>query len=689
MKERFKSPIEFASSLISASGMFISLLATVVVVYNIYGGIESLPSTHRITISALLFITLFTLTSINKRLGLLVCVFLLPLLPTLTIQILNFTGYGRILHQESSGLDLISGFVCGCIINQCVVSRGKCSKSLLPWPASLLIIFITLSTAIAVLRNLSQTSSPINFYGFLYSLSQFRTLDWHDDFRPLFDWVAYGVAIAAFGNSLPILRSSVKRNHLVFKPLMFSLLISATVGLIQNRLGFGLTHSQLQFRSKSMSTGYDITGFTAIGFQPDIHSYAGVLMIGTCGLLGYWYYSKNKIFTHLIPIVLMPLAFLAMLASKSKSSVVLTIIFLFFAFCIWYFRKSPYLKRTLIGTCIGFFCVCASFYFFQNTWTQIFTALANRLGFTDLYALNFSMAFRPEIFIAAFRMFAEFPLMGLGQGDFYRLSAIPNFSHSPFLTVTLNGENSHNYFIQVLTENGIVGFVLFCLFIFYPINKIKNKTLIIPAFIGLCSILLGNLYSHSLLVRENLLLCSFFIALIYAWLEPVNQTTTEQIAQRNKLPGLFLLIALCSVCYFAVKETRRSFSKFPFTEDYQCFRERPLTQDGWTSGLYKVRIEPGASGTTFSIKATQPNPNLTVAAEIVHPTLGVISATETNFKTNAKNLIMINMPAGQYATDDRYEVVLKIERCYIPKNWGISNDPRKLGIQIDAIKMIQ
>ena len=691
MNVRFKSFADVARPLLSWAGLCICLMTLLVVIYNVYSSVSTLAPAYRITISALLFIIAFTVTTFNKKLGLVACIFLLPLLPTLTFQILSYTGYGRILHQESSGLDLISGFVCGCIINQYIISRKSSTSPLLPWPAGLLLIFITISTCVAIFRNLSQTESPINFYGFLYSLSQYKTLDWHDDFRPLFDWIAYGMAMAAFAYALPVLRSSTNRNDIVFKPLIFSLLIASAVGLIQNRLGIGLTPSQLQFRSARMSSGYDFTGFTSVGFQPDIHSYAGVLMIGAIGLLGYWYYSNNKTLRYLIPLVIMPLSLLAMLASKSKSSVALTVLFLIISLCIWCYRRSPNLKKILIVIGVSICGICASFYFFQNTWIHIFTALAHRLGFADLYAMNFSMAFRPEIFIAAFRMFAEFPLMGLGQGDFYRLSAIPDFSHSPFLTVTLNGENSHNYFIQVLVENGLIGFGLFCLFIFYPVTGIKNKKLIIPATLGLCSIFLGNLYSHSLLVRENLLLCAFFLALMYAWLDTDDQTATSaaRYAGPNKLLSVIIMLTLCSISYFAYKETRKSFRIFPFTMDYQCFKEKPLTLDGWTSGLFKINLDRAVSGISISIQATQPNPNLIVESQIVHPQLGMILSQETQLSAENKDGIVLKMPDGLQTKDDQYQVILKLQHCYIPKNWGISNDPRRLGIQIDSIKMIR
>ena len=150
-------------------------------------------------------------------------------------------------------------------------------------------------------------------------------------------------------------------------------------------------------------------------------------------------------------------------------------------------------------------------------WHEGLSHLAIQLGLPDLLSLNLKLSYRPEVYRAALYMLLLFPFAGLGQAEFYRQSANPELSRSFFLSVEQNGENAHNYFLQVLVENGLLGFCVLGLLITYPIIKSDDKKHLFPALFALLAIACGNLFSHSLLVRENLLIAACFIALLYAW----------------------------------------------------------------------------------------------------------------------------------------------------------------------------
>ena len=679
---------------LSLVGVLISALTLVVVLFNMFVNMKGLPSPYRMTISVLLFALAFMVTTFNKNLGLRVCLFLLPLLPNLTFQILSYTGYGRILHQDTSGFDLLSGFICGALMNHFFVSRTQPRVAIMPWPAGLLLLIVTLSVVLAISRNLAQSSALPHFSALLYSLTHIRSLGWHDDYRPLFDWVAYGLALGFFAMLQPILKDTTERNRLVFAPLIAGVLIAAIVGLMQNRYGIGLTPSQLHFRSAHMSYGQDPFGFSAVGFQPDIHAFAGHLMLGAVGMLGYWYSCKDQLTRYLIPLLVMPLSFIAMLASKSKSSVALTLLFLIILILLWLFRRSAHLLKV-----VGFFLAMIvllflSFYVFQDAWENILTLLARRLGFADLYAMNFSMAFRPEIYLSAFRMLAEVPLMGLGQGDFYRLSAIPSFSQSPFLTETLNGENAHNYFIQVLAENGLIGFSVFTVFVFYPLIKIKNKKLLIPALIALGSVFLGNLYAHSLLVRENLFICSALMALMYAWTYstqalPAQATQARNMTFGNTTVNFGALTGLILIVFFlAIKEVRQSFNQPPFTFDYQCYKTTELSQDKWTSGRFLTTLPAETQGVRIELQSLQPDSarrSLELQLMILGEDNEILADRRYAFKADNIQPMEILLPAHASSDKKSKQIMLVVDRCFVPKSFGMNGDQRRLGVKIKSI----
>lgn len=690
-----KACATWGKNFLSFMGLLIASLTVVVVFYNMFGNMKGIPSPYRVTISVLLFAFVFIATIFNKNLGLRACLFLLPLLPNLTFQILSYTGYGRILHQDTSGFDLLSGFICGALVNHVFVSRKKTPLVTMPWPAGLLLLIVTISVVLAIARNLAQTSALPNFSALLYSLTHIRSIGWHDDYRPLFDWVAYGLALGFFSVLLPVLKDSDERNSLVFKPLIAGVLVAAVVGLIQNRFGIGLTPSQLQFRSTNMSYGYDVFGFSSVGFQPDIHAFAGYLMVGAVGMLGYLYSCKDTFTRYLIPLMVIPLSFMAMLASKSKSSVALTVLFLIVLSLLWLFRRSTHLLKVVVFFLAMTSLLFLSFYVFQNAWENVLTLLARRLGFVDLYAMNFSMAFRPEIYLAAFRMLAEVPLMGLGQGNFYRLSAIPSFSQSPFLTEILNGENAHNYFIQVLAENGVIGFFIFVVFVFYPVVKIKNKKQLIPALVALGSLFLGNLYAHSLLVRENLFICSGLLALMYAWALsdqalPAHSAKghgitiiTPPAVTAWALSGVVLVVSL-----LAAKEVRQSFGQPPFTFDYQCHKTTELSQDNWTTGRYLATLPADTQGVRIELQSLQPDSarrSLSLQLMLIDGDKKTLASQRYDFKDGNMQAMEILLPATALSDTQLKQVLLVVERCFVPKNFGMGGDPRRLGVRIKSI----
>ena len=133
---------------------------------------------------------------------------------------------------------------------------------------------------------------------------------------------------------------------------------------------------------------------------------------------------------------------------------------------------------------------------------------------------NFNQAFvyRPELFRAAFFMFSDSPLFGVGQGNFFRLSSNLDISHSLYMSQK-GGDNAHNYFLQTLAEVGLIGSSTFILAIVWPFFRIDQFSKIAAPVLVILAIALGNVFSHPLLVRPNLILFSVFLALMYSYVE--------------------------------------------------------------------------------------------------------------------------------------------------------------------------
>jgi O-antigen ligase len=676
------------SAVFQTVGQALALLIPFIIIYNEYATLKTLDPFYRITLPALCFLFALITTSINIKVGIIGSIFALPLIPHLAIQIAGFLGYARVAHFHNPGLALIAGLYCGAIIHHLIHRKKLVSPFALPWQAGLVMIFLTVSVALSIAKNLYQSSSDFHLSTLLYNLMNMRTIDWHDDYRPLVDWIAFGAAFTLLAIFVPALKAMPDRNHVVFKPLIWGLIIAAVVGYWQSKIGIGLTKGQLMFRS-------DVMGYMAIGFQPDNHAFAGHMLLGTIGIIGYLYYTQSKYYRTWMLLLVMPLAWISLFLSKSRSSFAISIIFLGVILLIWLFRHWRYLRKTIFVLGAVLFVTLFSALLFKDASLYSLTVIAQKLGFADLAALNLALVYRPEIFAAAIKIFTMFPLLGIGLGEFYRQASNHELTNSYYLSIEQNGENAHNYFLQILAENGLIGFLLFALMVFYPLWKAKNIKPLIPALIALGAIFASNLYGHSMLVRENLFLATVFIALMYAWLTPDNIKSSSPLYglkfNKNK-SSIVLTAGIVIVLFFTINETIQTFRRFPFSIDTQCFKSKKIQPDGWTSGIVEMPLPAAAIGMNFKVTAMQPaqmKTPLSATLSLSRSGGELISSKPLAFDPRGNNTFGISLPENHVINNaDRYLVTLRLNHCFIPRNLGNTPDGRRLGVKLEEINYL-
>lgn len=679
-----------ATRWISRLGICLCLSAIAVIVLNQYGALSTLNPYYRVNTPALCLAFGFITAAISARVAIMGSVFALPLLPTFAWQFQLYTGYGRIQDVHGAGLDLVAGVVLGCLFNRIFrklknTTVHPLEEFNLPWPAGLAFIVVSLSVAVAIMRNLHQSSATFSLQALVFNLMHLRTLTWHDDYRPLMDWVAYGGAFSLLAVFAPALRRMPDRNDVLFKPLIIGIVIAAMVGWRQSAFGAGLSHSLLNFR-------VDRFGFAALGFQPDLHAFAAHMLLGAIGLVGYAYYKRsNWVWLAMIALV-MPLSWWLLFLSKSKASLALAVLCSISIVTLWLLRKRVKPTRALLGLITLCVAVLISATAAPALWHKGLSQLAAQLGLPDLLSLNLKLSYRPEVYRAALYMFLLFPFAGLGQAEFYRQSANPELSRSFFLSIEQNGENAHNYFLQALVENGLLGFCVLVFFVIYPILKSDDKKNLIPALFALLAIACGNLFSHSLLVRENLLIAASFIALLYAWAPQISNSGGDihQLSSSalNFLKNKYIVgVLICISIGLVIYETIKSRHTFPFNTDVQCFKFRPLDRDDWTSGLYRTDVPVGATGFTIQLATTQPDAEQRPISGSLRILLDERELAQKDFvlrKTGPQQL-NFDLPAGSVATPDDYHVELRLSRCFVPRNFGMNEDSRRLGVRIEAI----
>lgn len=625
----------------------------------------------------------------SRQVALAVFVFLVPLAPTLNNQITVYTGMA-LPSQAMMGFDLVAGYFLAILGKHVLYSvaapnaRGM-GRLRASWPVNLVILMISCSTLMAVMRNAWHSAAPLALAGVGLSLMEVRGIDWFDDLRPLTDWMAYalsGAVIILVGSTIKTLPH---RNNYIFRPILAGLFLSGILAFIQSRTGFGMVNAI----SESL-------GYSAMGFQPDLHAFAGYVLLGALGLWGYFFCCKNKTEKVWIWMVAI-LSWIALLLSYSRATQLFGLAALLLLILIRIFsqKNRQFRMRLLIGLVLLMGITTALILFFQENLLTIipqrnltiFKAIAG-MDWNNFAQINNALSERPVIWLNALRMWHSFPLFGVGQGDFYQLSPLFNFEN---LALLRGGENAHNYFLQTLAETGLVGVITFTLAIVTPFFLVKDWRVLYPAAIALFSLFLGNIYAHSFLVRENLFLASIFVGLMYSYVPQEKLASSPYQALKAWKPQLqwrwIVSTGFLVFMGFGAREIYLSFYRFPFVYGSACFVNQPISDDRWSSGLYEIPVPIGTHGVQLPIRVARPNLQknpLTATLQILDSNKQSVISQSIEWGQNGPYTLKIELPDGIVNQDAGATIALKLSSCYTPRNLGESIDGRRLGILIDS-----
>lgn len=641
--------------------------------------------------SSLCFALIFVVALIfSERIAVRIFIFLTPLLPTLNVQLSVFFGL-TLSSLSMTGFDLVSGFFLAVLLKHIIYSLAlRNTKSLralmAPWPINIVLLLITLSTILAIERNAWSSATQINLSSIFLGIINSRGLGWFEDFRPLADWTSYVMALAVFSLVFNFSKTFSNSLPLIFKPLLAGLFVSGILAIIQSKTGLGFERPP---------TYIDIFGFAPYGFQPDLHSYAGYTLLGAVGLWGYYSTVKSQ-YERLFILLVIALSWYGLLASISKASIFFALLSSVAILFCWF---SKVLKGNfiLVVLKVGLLLLALACLFLVGALNDYLTAphwlirlhqVFSGLRWSNFSEISAAFSNRPGIWLAALQMWIHFPILGVGQGDFYQLSYFFNIANVPDL---IQGENAHNYFLQTLTETGLVGFASFAVAILIPFFLVKDRRVLMPAAVALGSLFLGNIYAHSFLVRENLFLAAIFLGLMYSYIPQEKLALSPYkllVSWKPKLPWKVILPLFCIVIVgLGSREVYKSFYSFPFQYGTLCFVNKPLTPDGWSSGLYEVPLPVGSHGVELSIKVARPNLQefpLRANFEILDSENRVLASQAFEWRESGPQKLVISMPNGSTIQDSGAKVALRLSSCYTPRNLGESIDGRRLGVIVDS-----
>ena len=389
--------------------------------------------------------------------------------------------------------------------------------------------------------------------------------------------------------------------------------------------------------------------------------------------------------------------------TEERKSQFISLGFSIVVYIVWVFfllRKTVEGRRYLTYSLLGFFFIAPiliySIYLIQPellkaiSWPIELLKQIKGLDFANFNAVSSVLGNRPEFFMAGVRMISEFPFLGVGQGDFYRMSPNLLFTGSQLLH-SINGENAHNYFLQTIAETGFIGGLVFMIALAGPFFMTTNRRALWTASIGLFALLLGNIYAHSFLVRENLLLGALFLALMYSW------TSANQVALRltinipNKTKwwadknNWLIGVSCCVIVFGAAREIKESFSSFPFNYGELCFISKDLISGDWSTGLSEIDLPSQARGVKVALTAGHPDIDrrpIMLQMELIDSTNKVLAKSLTKLQTNDPTIVILALDQPLIVASEPLKAIFKLSGCFTPRNIGMNADGRRLGIFI-------
>lgn len=625
------------------------------------------------------FLVPFTLSVWRTRAGFLATVFLLTVTPSLHEQLNVLAGTG--FHAWAfPGVDCCIGFLAAWA---CKGGLRNADEVLDRFPSGSLLLlhaWVALSAVVAVGRNIWQSASELSVRGLAYNVWLVRGISWHDDYYPLQDVFFYSTALALLFAAWAILLQDGNR---LLRRLAGVVLAGAVTNvafaLWQKTTGKGWVRGEL---ATSWVNGELVRNVSAL--WPDLHSLGAFMAMALILAYGFLVTRTASLSVKGAVGLAMLAAAVGLYLSGSRSTLLIVCVLLI-CLAFWAVLKLQGWRRVipLIG---AMFVVSVLDRILDSGYRGVsYDWFKDALKVLSPETINTALSYRPEIWSAALAMYSAFPIFGLGQGAFYRLSSNSQFSGSDAL-VSLGGSGAHNYFLQTFVELGPIGLGI-ALFITVPFFRLGRQNFQLVSSYALAGFAVGNIYAHSLLVRETLMLCAVFVG-SYVWeaqtlgadkWRPPSHSTTRYAA-----------IGLSALALTALVEVAMSFGRFPFTNGQRCIEAHPLAKDGWTQGGLRVPVPAAAARVELAVIADRPD----LRRRPLDLDLSVVSGGGASLLTQRytfmqrsaeERSIELLMPESP---DSKRFLELKPSHCFVPLNLGLTYDPRRLGVRVKEVHFL-
>jgi len=262
-------------------------------------------------------------------------------------------------------------------------------------------------------------------------------------------------------------------NNVIFYTIIFLFIDS----LIQNFYGYNIIGIAKDSRISSFFGDEKILGSFIIKILP---IYISI----------YFYYNKNKNFSYKIFFILF-VSLILILLSSERSALGLYLLYLLL-FSILFLKDNKKILIFLLSVFLTIFLILISS---DRLYKRYVSDTINQLKVSSKTLDNNNFYIFTEshdaMFKTAFKMFKNKPLIGHGTKTFRIKCKEKIFSsHNPKYSCNTH---PHNYYIQILAENGIIGFVFLSITFFYFLFLFIKNLFLNNTKIHLNLIILSNL----------------------------------------------------------------------------------------------------------------------------------------------------------------------------------------------------
>jgi len=264
--------------------------------------------------------------------------------------------------------------------------------------------------------------------------------------------------------------------------------------------GFSLLFTDLYFHG-------NIELSKNVGFNINMFAMRCVQLV----LFELFFLRKRTVFR--IFLIFTPVILCLMTGSRS-GFIVLILVLIYWFINSREYRVSYFL---IIPTIIIFLTFNFNFLF------ERFFNIGDAINNSDLQSI-----FRFQLIMRGLYIFLDFPLIGAGIGTFHQ------FRHAYFETIAIGRSDSfvdsHNLYVQILAETGLIGFILFIAIFYFLFKKIKKlKRINTNAY----SFLMGNiiLYMFSGLFHHDLYRYYLLIPILLGAIYSENYFKSKKISR--------------------------------------------------------------------------------------------------------------------------------------------------------------